>query len=103
MSTMLEATPPPPPPPPREPPAPDLHSFEHHWQDEADAAFLYRVLAAAEPDPRKKDIYARLAEVEDRHVVVWGDLLAPGGDPPKAFKPSGRARLLARIGSLFGP
>src|SRR5437762_5354442 len=82
---------------------PDLDAFLHHWQDEADAAYLYRVLAAAEPDPKKKDIYARLAEVEDRHVVVWGDLLTSNGQPPKAFKPSGRARLLARLGSLFGP
>ena len=49
---------------------PDIHTFEHHWQDEADAAFLYRILSEAETDPRKKDVYARLAAVEDRHVVV---------------------------------
>ncbi|MEP6600992.1 MAG: VIT1/CCC1 transporter family protein [Nitrospirota bacterium] len=84
-------------------PDPDIHAFEHHWQDEADAAYLYRILADAEPDPRKKDIYGRLAEVEDRHVVVWGDLLAGNGHPPKKFRPSGRARLLARLGRLFGP
>ena len=29
---------------------PDLDEFTHHWQDEADAAFLYRRLAASEPD-----------------------------------------------------
>lgn len=89
--------------PPRNVPDPDIHAFEHHWQDEADAAYLYRILAAAEPDPKKKDIYARLAEVEDRHVVVWGDLMANNGHPPKKFRPSGRARLLARVGRLFGP
>jgi len=89
-------------PPPRVP-KPDIHAFEHHWQDEADAAYLYRILAAAEPDLRKKNIYARLAEVEDRHVVVWGNLLASNGHPPKEFHPSGRARLLARLGRLFGP
>ncbi len=82
---------------------PDVHTFEHHWQDEADAAFLYRLLSEAEPDAHKKDIYARLAAVEDRHVVVWGDLMAKHGHPPKSFKPSGRARLLARLGSIFGP
>jgi vacuolar iron transporter family protein len=82
---------------------PDVHTFEHHWQDEADAAFLYRILAEAESDPKKKDIYARLAEVEDRHVVVWGDLLAKHGQPPKQFRPSTRARLLAWLGKLFGP
>jgi len=82
---------------------PDIHTFEHHWQDEADAAFLYRILAEAESDPHKKDIYARLADVEDRHVVVWGDLMAQHGHTPPAFRPSTRARLLAALGKLFGP
>ena len=82
---------------------PDVHTFAHHWQDEADAAFLYRILSEAEPDPHKKDIYARLAEVEDRHVVVWGDLMTKLGHPPKPFRPSTRARVLARLGKMFGP
>jgi VIT1/CCC1 family predicted Fe2+/Mn2+ transporter len=81
----------------------DVHAFEHHWQDEADAAYLYRILAAAESDPKKKDIYSRLADVEDRHVVVWADLLAKNGHPAPAFRPSTRARLLARMGRWFGP
>jgi len=81
----------------------DVHSFEHHWQDEADAAYLYRILSAAEPDPKKKDIYSRLADVEDRHVVVWSELLAKNGHPPAEFRPSGRARLLAMLGRWFGP
>jgi VIT1/CCC1 family predicted Fe2+/Mn2+ transporter len=81
----------------------DVHSFEHHWQDEADAAYLYRLLAGAEPDPKKRDIYSRLADVEDRHVVIWADLLGKHGHPPPKFRPSGRARLLARLGRWFGP
>jgi VIT1/CCC1 family predicted Fe2+/Mn2+ transporter len=98
MSTVLE--------PRTTPPRntePDVHAFEHHWQDEADAAYLYRLLAAAEPDEKKKDVYARLADVEDRHVVVWADLLTKNGHPPPPFKPSGRARLLATLGGWFGP
>ncbi|HEX9249759.1 MAG TPA: VIT1/CCC1 transporter family protein [Gemmatimonadaceae bacterium] len=98
MSTTLE---------PREAPPKsfeiDVHSFEHHWQDEADAAYLYRLLAAAEPDPKKKDIYSRLADVEDRHVIVWSDLLTKHGHPLAEFRPSGRARLLAAFGRWFGP
>lgn len=88
---------------PAPPRAPDLHSFEHHWQDEADAAYLYRLLSAAESDPRKKDVYRRLAEVEDRHVEIWAALLARHGRPPRAHRPSGRTRLLAWFGRLFGP
>lgn len=83
--------------------APDLDSFLHHWQDEADAAYLYRLLAAAEHDAKKKDIYARLAEVEDRHVVIWADLLRKNGRTVPKFRPGGRTRLLAFLGRVFGP
>ena len=83
--------------------APDLDTFEHHWQDEADAAFLYRILAAAEPDATKKDLYLRLAEVEDRHVGIWAQLLEQHGRRPGPFRPSARTRLLATAGRWFGP
>jgi VIT1/CCC1 family predicted Fe2+/Mn2+ transporter len=82
---------------------PDLDTFEHHWQDEADAAYLYRILASAESDAAKSDVYRRLAEVEDRHVEIWGALLAQNGRQPRPFRPSGRTRLLAFLGKHFGP
>jgi VIT1/CCC1 family predicted Fe2+/Mn2+ transporter len=84
------------------PSAPDLEQFEHHWQDEADAAFLYDILAAGEPDEHKADLYRRLAEVERRHLAIWADLLARNGRPPRPFRPSGRARLLALLGRTLG-
>jgi len=82
---------------------PNLHTFKHHWQDEADAAYLYRLLAAAEPDSTKKDLYLRLAHVEDRHVQVWDGLLREQGVNPGKFRPSARTRLLAAAGKIFGP
>jgi VIT1/CCC1 family predicted Fe2+/Mn2+ transporter len=85
------------------PAGPDLHEFQHHWQDEADAAFLYRILASSEDDPKRRDIYSRLAEVEDRHVQIWSELLSRNGQPPSAHRPSARARLLGFLGRRFGP
>jgi VIT1/CCC1 family predicted Fe2+/Mn2+ transporter len=82
---------------------PDLHAFEHHWQDEADAAFLYRALAGVEPDDHKRDVYSRLAAVEDRHVEIWAKVLTEHGRPPRPFRPTARARLLAWLGRRFGP
>ena len=82
---------------------PDVHAFEHHWQDEADAAFLYRALASVEPDPKKQNVYTRLAAVEDRHVDIWAKLLTELGHPPRPFRPTARARLLAWLGRRFGP
>ena len=90
MTTAVDAT-------------PDLEKFEHHWQDEADAAFLYRVLATAESDEHRKDIYTRLADVEERHLEIWARLMADLGGAPGEFRPSARARLLAFLGRRFGP
>jgi predicted membrane protein (TIGR00267 family) len=84
-------------------PAPDLHAFEHHWQDEADAAFLYRVLAESEKDQSKSSLYLKLAEVEDRHVQIWAKLLASHGRTVKGHTPSARTKLLAMLGRRFGP
>jgi vacuolar iron transporter family protein len=82
---------------------PDLHAFAHHWQDEADAAYLYRLLSDAEHDPAKKDIYRRLAEVEDRHLEIWAGLLGQYGRTVGPHRPTARTRLLAFLGRRFGP
>jgi VIT1/CCC1 family predicted Fe2+/Mn2+ transporter len=82
---------------------PDLDSFQHHWQDEADAAYLYRVLADSEPDAAKQSIYRRLAAVEDRHLEIWSALLAQHGRSPGRHHPTARTRLLAFLGRRFGP
>jgi VIT1/CCC1 family predicted Fe2+/Mn2+ transporter len=74
-----------------------------HWKDEADAAFLYRVLAEAEPDATRKELYAHLAEVEDRHTEMWRKLLGEAGIVCGPAAPSRRARLLAWTARRFGP
>jgi VIT1/CCC1 family predicted Fe2+/Mn2+ transporter len=85
----------------RAPPT-SLDDFEHHLGDEADAAYLYRALARGEGDERRRDIYERLAAVEDRHVAIWTELLARHGRSPGPHRPSMRARILAWMGKRFG-
>jgi VIT1/CCC1 family predicted Fe2+/Mn2+ transporter len=84
-------------------PAPDLHEWLHHLEDEADAAFLYRELAKAEPDGKKRRIYEELAGVEDRHTAIWQKLIADAGHPVPPVRPSFRARTLAWLARRFGP
>ena len=80
-----------------------VHSWHHHLADEADAAFLYRGLARAEPDSARAAIYRQLAEVEDRHVEQWRKLLAQHGHPSERPEPSFRARAMAWLGRRLGP
>jgi len=74
-----------------------------HWKDETDAAFLYRELAAVESNPKRRDLYRKLAEVEDRHAGVWAKILAESGVEAGAARPSARARLMAWSARRFGP
>ncbi len=80
-----------------------LAAWRHHFQDEADAAYLYRRLAECEPEFEKQRLYRRLADVEDRHTGIWQTLFAEHGIQASAPEPSFRARLLAWIGHRFGP
>jgi VIT1/CCC1 family predicted Fe2+/Mn2+ transporter len=80
-----------------------LDTFRHHWQDEADAAYLYRLLASLEPDAQRRSVYERLAEVEDKHTVIWARLIRENGGTVAAFSPTGRTRLMALLGRAFGP
>src|SRR5437870_5045264 len=81
---------------------PDMQQWLHHWQDEADAAYLYLALAGQETDPHKKDIYIKLAGVEERHVQMWGKLLAEHGHEVGRTQPSFNARVRAWFGRRFG-
>jgi VIT1/CCC1 family predicted Fe2+/Mn2+ transporter/rubrerythrin len=80
----------------------DLKEWLHHWQDEADAAYLYLALAGQETDPHRKDVYIKLAGVEERHVQIWGKLLAEHGHRVPHAKPTLNARVRAWFGRRFG-
>ncbi len=82
-----------------------LRGWLHHWRDESDAAFLYGVLAAQEPDLAKRDIYERLNAVEQRHTEMWAKLLRDNGHavPANGPTPSVHARVMAWLGRRFGP
>jgi len=74
----------------------------HHLADEADAAFLYRELARAEPDGSRADLYRKLADVEDRHVGMWRELMAQQGHIVPVPPPSRSARFRAWLARQAG-
>lgn len=82
----------------------DLLDWRRYLQDEVDAAYLYRHLAEAEQDPAHRDIYLRLAEVEDKHIRQWQKLLTEARQPDsRNQRPSLRARAMGWLAGRFGP
>jgi vacuolar iron transporter family protein len=88
--------------PPAEPPPQPDESWDEHYRDERDAAFLYRALAAVESDAERKQLFTKLALVEDRHVERWQELFAQSGRPLPAYATAQRTRLLAWVAKRFG-
>lgn len=84
-----------------ESPQPDP-SWDEHYCDERDAAYLYRALAAVEANHDRKQLFERLAVVEDRHASRWQELFAQAGRPLPAYATARRTRLLAWIARHFG-
>src|SRR3990172_9222293 len=69
----------------------------------AAAASVSGVRGGAEPVPKRREIYLRLAEVEDRHTGIWRKVLAEHGREAGVPSPSFRARLMAWTARRFGP
>ena len=71
-------------------------SWDEHYRDERDAAFLYRALAAVETAGRR-ELFEKLAAVEDRHASRWEDLFREAGRPLPPYATAFRTRA-ARLG-----
>jgi vacuolar iron transporter family protein len=77
-------------------------SWDEHYRDERDAAYLYRALAAIEPDRERKALFEKLAVVENRHAARWEELFTEAGRPLPAYATARRTRLLAWTARHFG-
>ncbi len=71
-------------------------------QIEVDAAYLYQKIADAETDPGISNIFRELSEIEGGHVTKMLEGLAKDGIHLSAPLPSWRARVLNRVGKIFG-
>jgi VIT1/CCC1 family predicted Fe2+/Mn2+ transporter len=77
--------------------------YRTNLQGEVDGAALYRALADAESDPQLKEIYGRLASVEEGHAAFWTKQLHRIGGRVARFGPGWRTRALAWLARRFGP
>jgi VIT1/CCC1 family predicted Fe2+/Mn2+ transporter len=64
------------------------------WYHEKESAWLYRQVAAAEADPRKSELFRRLAQAAEEQALNWQRSAGAAG---RVFVPSLRARIVARL------
>jgi len=76
------------------------------WYHEKESAWLYRQVAAAEPDPHKRELFLKLADAAEQQAVRWQLAEARTAAAPAAqrvFVPALRARIVARLLRRFEP
>jgi vacuolar iron transporter family protein len=79
------------------------------WYHEKESAWLYRQVAAAEPDPHKKRLFTQLAAAAEEQAAKWETAsrnapTAPrAAAPARVFIPSLRARIVAALLRFLGP
>lgn len=76
------------------------------WYHEKESAWLYRQVAAAEPDPNKQRLFTQLANAAEEQAAKWevssrNTARVPG--VARVFNPSLRARVVASLLRLLGP
>jgi predicted membrane protein (TIGR00267 family) len=77
-------------------------TWDEHYRDERDAAYLYRALASVEQDPERRQLFDKLAVVEDRHADRWRELFEQSGRSLPAYTTARRTKLLAWTARRFG-
>jgi vacuolar iron transporter family protein len=70
------------------------------WYHEKESAWLYGEVAAAEPDPAKRELFVKLAATAEDQAARW---LASRPELNPVFTPALRARIVARLVRRLGP
>jgi len=81
----------------------DSNVWRSYWQEEVDAAYLYKVLATKTIDETERGAYYKLSGIEDKHAQAWEKLLREKGETLGNRIPSFKAKSLAWITNNLGP
>ena len=74
------------------------------WLHEKESAWLYHQVAAAEPDPHHRRLFEQLAEAAEEQAQRWQESAQRDGTTTTLmFRPSTRARVVARLVHWLGP
>lgn len=73
------------------------------WQEEKQSAWLYRLLAKAEPDTGKRQLFGQLAAAAESQSGIWLAHIQQRGGAQPAFRPTRRARVVGFLIAHINP
>jgi VIT1/CCC1 family predicted Fe2+/Mn2+ transporter len=74
------------------------------WREEKQSAYLYRLVSDAESGTPRQILFLELAKAADEQAELWArEIRKAGGEPPAAYRPDPRTRLVGRLVTWLGP
>ena len=80
----------------------DSARYRANYLAEQEGVYLYNGLAQVESDTHLRELYRRLAGVEQRHSELWRDRLVQAGETAPRYTPSWRVRMLLWMARRLG-
>ena len=80
----------------------DILRYGQNYLVEMEGIALYRMMAAAEEDAKRAEIFEKLAGNEERHAQRWARLIQAAGGSIPTYRPGLRVRALGWIARKFG-
>ncbi len=80
-----------------------IDRYRSNLQGEVNSAGLYHALSETEPDAHLREVYRRLAAVEEAHAEFWRRQLANTGTLTGPLQLGWRTRALTWLARRFGP
>jgi VIT1/CCC1 family predicted Fe2+/Mn2+ transporter len=74
------------------------------WREEKQSAYLYRLVSDAESGTPRQLLFLELAKAADEQADLWArELRKAGSEPPVAYHPDPRTRLVGWLVKRLGP
>src|ERR671923_1022151 len=80
----------------------DIARYGQNYLVEMEGIALYRMMAAAERDGKRAEIFEKLAGNEERHAQRWARLIQSAGATVPSYRPGLRVKALGWIARSFG-
>ncbi len=80
-----------------------IRVLKENWKEEIVVSRVYRALADAEQNPKRRDLLERMALSEEEHAALWAQRLEALGESVNPADSEGDYKKQQRLLKLFGP
>ncbi|MDR3491021.1 MAG: VIT1/CCC1 transporter family protein [Gammaproteobacteria bacterium] len=75
-----------------------------NWEEEKRSAYLYKIVAASEKDPKYKELFLGLSDMAENQAGIWATQLKKNNiTVPAFYTPDWRTKIISQLIRIAGP